>query len=561
MSRSTGRTTLTLTGDGEPERIRVARGTTTLASVLRVSPALGRWFTEAEGVPGASQVAVLSHGLWMRRYGGDAGILGRPVVLGGVPTEVIGVMPASFAFPDPRVDVWIADPITRTTGFGIFTHTGVARLRDGATVEDARAELNGLIADLPQAYPGDPLALGNGPDIGLFSTARTLKEATIGGVARALWILLASVGLVLLVACANVANLFLVRSEARQREVAVRRALGAGSSGIARYFLTESVLLSIAGGVVGLALAWGAVRLLVAFGPTNLPRLHEIRLDGVALAFTFALSLLAGLAFGAIPLLRGAPLAASLHESGRGSTASRGRHRARHLLMGGQVALALVLLVSSGLMVRSFQKLRTMDPGFDATSALTFSIGLPERGYPRSARGRRGASRHSRPAVVAAGRDGRVRLHVPAARGRLFGQYAAGRGPNVSTGHGAADRVVPRRRRRLLRGDGHAAGSRPRHRSGRRRAERARRRHQRGARETVLSESGSDRPARRLEPPAGTTGEPPNLTWLTIVGVVANTPRTTLAEAPSRSPGLHADVHRRRTGHARGTPWLDRTSP
>ena len=248
---------VTLTGDGEPERIRTARGTTTLASVLRVSPALGRWFTEAEGVPGASQVAVLSHGLWRRRYGGDAGILGRPIVLGGVPTAVIGVMPASFAFPDPRVDVWIADPITRTTGFGIFTHTGVARLRDGATIEDARAELNGLIADLPQAYPGDPLARGNGPDVGLFSTTRTLKEATIGGVARALWILLASVGLVLLVACANVANLFLVRSEARQRDVAVRRALGAGSSGIARYFLTESVLISIAAGVVGLALARG----------------------------------------------------------------------------------------------------------------------------------------------------------------------------------------------------------------------------------------------------------------------------------------------------------------
>ena len=150
-------------------------------------------------------------------------------------------------------------------------------MRDGATVADARAELNGLIADLPQAYPGDPLALGNGPGVGLFSTTRTLKEATIGGVARALWILLASVGLVLLVACANVANLFLVRSEARQREIAVRRALGAGGAGIARYFLTESLLLSIAGGVIGLALAWGAVQLLVAFGPANLPRLRRNR--------------------------------------------------------------------------------------------------------------------------------------------------------------------------------------------------------------------------------------------------------------------------------------------
>ena len=207
----------------------------------------------------------------------------------------------------------------------------------------------------------------------------------LGDVARGLWILLASVGLVLLVACANVANLFLVRSEARQREVAVRIALGAGRLGIARYFLAESVLLSIAGGAIGLALAWGAVRLLVTIGPTNLPRLAEVHLDGVAVAYTLALSALAALVFGAIPLWRGTALAASLHESGRGSTASRGRHRVRHLLMGGQVALALVLLVASGLIVRSFQKLRAVDPGFDASSALTFSLGLPDRNYPSRA--------------------------------------------------------------------------------------------------------------------------------------------------------------------------------
>jgi predicted permease len=241
--------------------------------------------------------------------------------------------------------------------------------------------MNGLIADLPQAFPGDPFALANGASIGLISTTRTLKEAIVGGVARALWILLASVGLVLLVACANVANLFLVRSDARQREVAVRRALGAGRLGIARYFLTESVLLSIAGGAVGVGLAAGAVRLLVRFGPATLPRLNEVRLDLVDVAFTLVLSLLAALAFGAIPLWRGAPLAASLHENGRGNTANRSRHQARRLLMSGQVALALVLLVSSGLMLRSFQKMRAVDPGFDPTSTLSFSIGLPDRDY------------------------------------------------------------------------------------------------------------------------------------------------------------------------------------
>ncbi len=193
--------------------------------------------------------------------------------------------------------------------------------------------------------------------------------------------MLAAVSLVLLVACANVANLFLVRSEARQREVAVRRALGAGSSGIARYFLTESVLLSAMGGVVGLVLAWGALQLLVGFQPPNLPRVDEIRMDGAALALTFALSVLSALTFGAIPLWRGAEIAVSLQNGGRSNTASRSRHRVRHMLMGAQVALALVLLIASGLMVRSFQKLRALDPGFDPTSALTFTIGLPDDDY------------------------------------------------------------------------------------------------------------------------------------------------------------------------------------
>jgi putative ABC transport system permease protein len=376
---------LTLTGNGDPERIRVARATTTLAPVMRVWPALGRWFRDDEGLPGAARVAVLSHGLWTRRYGRDPRVLGRPVMLSGVPIEVIGVMPASYAFPGPRVDLWIAEPITRSMGFGIWTFRGVARLHDGVTVADARAELNGLIGDLSQAFPGDINASGNGEEIKLFSAARTLKETIVGDVARGLWILLVSVGLVLLVACANIANLFLVRSEARQREVAIRVALGAGRLGIARYFFAESVLLSMAGGAIGLALAWGAVRLLVTLGPASLPRLGEVRLDGVAVAYTFVLTILATLVFGTMPLSRGASLAASLHESGRGNTASRGRHQARHLLMGGQVALALVLLVASGLMVRSFQKMRAVDPGFDASSALTFSIGLPERNYPNRA--------------------------------------------------------------------------------------------------------------------------------------------------------------------------------
>jgi putative ABC transport system permease protein len=381
----------TLTDGGEPERIRIARVTPSLASVLQVWPSRGRWFAEHEGAPAptitppvlpdAPQLAVLSYRLWMRRYGGDTSILSRSVTLGGSPTEVVGIMPPQFAFPDPRVDVWLPEQVRREMVWDIFMHAGVARLRQGATVASARAELSGLIADLPRAYPNDPAVAGFMNTLRLRSEARTLKEATVGRVARALWILLASVGLVLLIACANVANLFLVRSEARQREVAVRRALGAGRLGIAYYFLAESALLAALGGLIGLALTWVAVRLLVVFGPANLPRLGEVRLDWTVVAFTFALTVLAALTFGAIPLWRGASLAAALHESGRGNTASRGRHRARQLLMGGQVALALVLLVSSGLMVRSFQELRAIDPAFDPSSALTFRVGLPARDY------------------------------------------------------------------------------------------------------------------------------------------------------------------------------------
>ena len=232
------------------------------------------------------------------------------MTLDGVPTTVIGVMAPSFAFPDPLVDVWTPLPLTRAAASDAYSFAGVARLRDGTSVADARAELDRLAVDLERTYP-------NGGYAQLVSSARTLIEAMVGRVTATLWTLLASVGLVLLVACANVANLFLVRSEAKQREVAVRRALGAGSGGIAGYFLAESAWLSIAGGAVGLALAWGAVHLLVAFGPGNLPRLQEVRLDGVVLAFTLALSLVTGAACGSIPLRRLGPLAVSLHESGR----------------------------------------------------------------------------------------------------------------------------------------------------------------------------------------------------------------------------------------------------
>jgi len=289
---------LTLSGSGPAERIASTQATPSLARVLRVQPAIGRWFVDQEGETGAAPTAVLSHGLWARRYGLDPGIVGQSIRLNGVPTQVIGVMPATFAFPVPRTEVWVAAQSTRASASFLFSLQGVARLRDGATIASARAEMTALIADLARTSPNQ---------LGMVAAPLPLQQFIVGRVADTLWILLVSVVLVLLVACGNVANLFLVRSEARHREIAVRQALGASRRALVRYFVAESALLSMAGGVVGLVVAWAAVQAVVAYGPANLPRIREIALDGVVVGFTFVLSLLAGVAFGAVPLLRVAP--------------------------------------------------------------------------------------------------------------------------------------------------------------------------------------------------------------------------------------------------------------
>jgi putative ABC transport system permease protein len=366
---------LTISGRGAPERIWVSRVTPSLVSVLGVAPVMGRWFAEEEGVPGASPVAILSHGLWLSRYGADPGILGRSVDLDGVPAEVIGVMPPSYAFPEPGIDAWLPILLTRASASPGYSLTGVARLRDGVTIADARAELTRLTTALEAEFPGN----GYGQFV---SMAITLIEGTVGRVSTMLWLLLAAVGLLWLLACANVANLFLVRTETRHREVALRRALGAGRGSVARLFLAESALLSAAGGAAGLVLAVTATRLLVGFGPASLPRLGDVRLDAVSLAFAGVLTALTGLALGVLPLRRGVKVAPSLQAGGRADTGSRRSHLIRHLLMGSQVAAALVLLVASGLLVRSFQRLVAVDPGFDPASALTFQVGLPPAQYP-----------------------------------------------------------------------------------------------------------------------------------------------------------------------------------
>jgi predicted permease len=378
----------TLTGAGGPERIGVTRTTPSLASVLRLSPAKGRWFTDRESLPGAPPVAVLSHSLWTRRYSSDPAIVGRLVTVEGTPTQVIGILPPSFAFLDARAvaflnggsDIWLPTQFTRSMGFGFWGYAGVARLRNGATVTDARRELMSMLPDLTRAFPGDPYALAN-VQTNLIPIVSTLHDALVGGITRALWTLLIAVALMLLVACANIANLFLVRSDARNQEISVRWALGAGRGGILRSFAAESALLAVAGGVAGIAIAATAVRLLVQYGPRTLPRLTEIRLDAVAIAYALALSGIAAALFALVPLWSCRRLLASMPLNARSLTASKSRHRTRQFLMGAQVATALLLLVSAGLMVQSFRQLRAVDPGFNPTSAVTFTIGLPDREY------------------------------------------------------------------------------------------------------------------------------------------------------------------------------------
>ncbi|MBY0496988.1 MAG: ABC transporter permease [Cyanobacteria bacterium] len=370
----------TLTGRGDPEPIRVTATTPSLAQVLGVAPVVGRWFTDEEGRPGGPAVVVLSHGFWTRKFGRDTNAIGQSIVIGDVPRQIIGVMPASFAFPDPRVELWTPEQIAPEMGFGLWSYAGVARLRDKVSYESARSELTTLLGGLAQAFPGDRGAIGNS-DIGLSFTGRLLKEASVGNVRQALWMLLASVATVLLIACANIANLFLVRSDVRQREVAVRRALGAGRLELGQYFLSESFLLSAFGGGLGLGLAVAATRMLVTAGPSTLPRLREIQVDSPVIAYIALLSAIAAVAFGTIAFARSSFSYAALSDTGRANTVTRDRHRMRHVLLGGQVALALVLLIAAGLMARTFQNVRAIDPGFDVASALTFRIGLPARQF------------------------------------------------------------------------------------------------------------------------------------------------------------------------------------
>jgi len=357
----------TVTGLSEPEQVRTVFLTYGTLQALGVQPSLGRTFSREDDTPGTPDTVMLMHGYWQRRFAGDPGVIGRSVTIDARPRTVIGVMPADFTFLETKADLLLPQRFDRGRTFlGNFSYRGVARLKPGMSLQQASADVERMLPIWLKAWP-TPFGL----DKQLFENAklapalRPLKQDIVGNITDVLWVLMGTIGVVLLIACANVANLLLVRVEGRQQELATRAALGAGWWRIARELLHESLLLGVAGGVAGLGVAFGALRLIRALSPDTLPRLDEIAIDPSVLIFTVTASLLSGLLFGAIPVLKySGPRIATALRGTRTSSDSRERHRARSLLVVVQVALALVLLVASGLMIRTFQTLRHVQPGF-----------------------------------------------------------------------------------------------------------------------------------------------------------------------------------------------------
>jgi predicted permease len=378
-----------VTGLAQPEEVCAALISDGVLETLDVPPAVGRWLSHADQDPHSAGPVMLSYGYWQRRFGGDRGVIGRTIQVDAQTRQIVGVMPRGFRVVDGDWDFDVLEPMALNrnaqtlAGFGLV---GIARMKPGVTLAEANADVARLIPVWMNSWTNGP-----GTDPHWYVQWRItphllpLKQEVIGSVGSVLWLVMATVGLVMLIAWTNVANLLLVRAEARHLELSIRAALGAGRWRIARELLVESVLLGLIGGVFAVGVAYGGVRLLVAMGPTNLPRLQEISLDGWSLGFALALAVMSGLVLGSIPVWRyargGKVLAVS--SGGRTASASRERHRSRNVLVVAQVAMALVLLVGATLMIRTFEHLRHVDPGFaDARHVQTIRIGIPESMIP-----------------------------------------------------------------------------------------------------------------------------------------------------------------------------------
>jgi predicted permease len=381
---------LSITGVGQPEHVNGLDVTDGTLPMLGVKPILGRLFTRQDDSASAPKTILLSHAYWQRKFGGDTSVVGRTLTVDGTAREIIGVLPRNFTFLDDYdAAIFLPMQIDRSkVKLGNFSYRGIARMKPSVTLKQANADIDRLLPIAINSFPAP-----DGFPAGIFASAKiranlhTLKHDVIGDIGNVLWVLMGSIVVVLLVACANVANLLLVRVEGRRQELAVRSALGAGRANITAGLLIESLVLGIAGGIIGLALAFGALRLLVSMAPTGLPRLHEIGISLPVLLFTLVATLFVSVVIGMLPVLKysGISMYTGLREGGRSASQGRERQRARKILVVIQVALALVLLICSGLMIRTFRALANVSPGFaDPASLDHFRIYIPEGSIPEA---------------------------------------------------------------------------------------------------------------------------------------------------------------------------------
>jgi predicted permease len=381
---------VSVTGVAEPEQVDALDVTDGMLPILGAQPALGRWFSHDDDLPGAPETVILTYGYWRHKFGGDPSAVGRTILVDGKQRQIIGVLPQKFSFLEEREAAMLL-PFQFDRGkmkLGNYSYRGVARLKPGATMAQSSADAARLLPVVLRSFPApEGFSLKLFEDAHIAPSLRPLKQDVVGDVGTALWVLMASIGMVLLIACANVANLLLVRVEGRRQELAVRAALGAGWSRIAADLLLESVILGLLGSLLGLAFAYGALRALIALEPAGLPRISEIGIDAPVLLFTLAVALISSLFFASIPIFKyaGARLNTSLREGGRALSQSREQHRARNILVVLQVSLALVLLICSGLMIRTFRALMHVNPGFRGPAGVeTFGITIPEAQIPEA---------------------------------------------------------------------------------------------------------------------------------------------------------------------------------
>jgi predicted permease len=377
------RDSVSVTGLAEPEQVEALDVTDATLPVLGVQPTLGRWFTRKDDLPGSPATVLLTYEYWQRRFGGSADVIGRRILVDSKAREIVGVMPGSFRFLDRKPALILPMQIDRNkVMLGDFSYQAIARLKPGVSLAQANADVGRMLPMFLTRFPPPPgITVKMFADARIAPNVRPLDRDVIGDIGSVLWVLIGTIGMVLLIACANVANLLLVRAEGRQQELAIRAALGAGWGRIARELLLEGVSLALLGGALGLGFAYAALRVLKVIAPANLPRLDEISIDPAVLGYTLAISLFAGMLFSLIPMFKYArpALGTSLRDGGRGVSQGRERHKARSVLVVVQVTLALVLLISAGLMIRTFLAMNRVSPGFTHPEGIqTVRIAIPE---------------------------------------------------------------------------------------------------------------------------------------------------------------------------------------